>query len=261
MRRGSVAETTSDPGSGRRPRAIPAHDAVLDWLERELVAGRLRAGDHLPPERDLAARLGTSRTAVREALRVLQALGAVSRGTGSGPEAGTILVAAPAEALTRFLRLHVMLASIRTSDVVRARIALERESARLAAEHATRGDLQSMAAHVAAMRRPGLAAEEFNDLDTAFHVAIARATGNPLVCELTIALRTAMRQTLLDALSASPRLPRVTSRLQAEHQRLYDAIEARDGAAAADRVERHIARFYAPGRVSDEAAGAPAASD
>ena len=183
---------------------------------------------------------------VREALRVLEALGTVSQGTGSGPDAGTILVATPAEALTRFLRLHVMLASIGTADVVRARIALERESARLAAQHATPDDLALMAAHVAEMGRPRLCAEQFSDHDTAFHVAIARATGNPLVCELTIALRTAMRPTLVGALTASTHLPDVMRRLQAEHQGVYDAIKARDSAAAADRIEQHIERFYTP---------------
>jgi GntR family transcriptional regulator, transcriptional repressor for pyruvate dehydrogenase complex len=241
-----VADPTDDPEIVRRPRAIRAHDAVLDWLERELVAGRLRAGDRLPAERELSTQLGISRAAVREAIRVLEALGTVAQGTGSGPEAGTILVATPAVALTRFLRLHVMLASIGTADVVRARIALERESARLAARHATQDDLDVMAAHVAEMGRPGLSAEEFSDHDTEFHVAIARATGNLLVCELTIALRTAMRPTLVDALTSSTDLPLVMGRLQAEHQGVYDAIEAQDPVTAARRIEHHIERFYAP---------------
>jgi GntR family transcriptional regulator, transcriptional repressor for pyruvate dehydrogenase complex len=239
-------------GAGRL-RSTRAPDAVLDWLEAELVAGRLHASDRLPPERDLAASLGISRAGVREAIRILGALGTVSQATGSGREAGTILVATPAEALTRFLRLHVLLASIGQDDVMRARIALERESARLAAGRASAGDLAAMQAHLAAMRahlaemaRPGIGAEAFSDHDTAFHVALARASGNVLVCELTIALREAMRPMLVSGLAARADPAAAMAALVGEHRGILEAVTAGDGAAAASRVEAHIHGFYEP---------------
>jgi GntR family transcriptional repressor for pyruvate dehydrogenase complex len=226
-----------------RPRA---YELVLDRIEADLAGNRLQVGDHVPSERELALDLRISRPAVREAMRIMEAWGAVVQGTGSGPEAGTVLVASPAAALTRFLRLHVLLASIGPSDVVQARIALERESTRLAALHATASDHEIIAAHLAAMDQPGLDARVFNELDSAFHVAIAKATGNLLVAELTIALREAMRPRLLSALSAALDLPAVTTRLRADHRHIYEAIRTGQPQVAADLVEAHIVQFYGP---------------
>src|SRR5512135_147297 len=84
------------------------YELVLDRVEEQIASGRLRAGDRLPAERELAAALGVSRVAVREAMRVLQAMGVITQGTGSGPDAGTTLTAAPGEALTRLIRMHVL---------------------------------------------------------------------------------------------------------------------------------------------------------
>ena len=233
-------DTTGTTGTPRGR----AWEQVLDRVETDLAAGRLRVGDRLPPERELATDLGISRPAVREALRVLEAWGTVVQGTGSGPESGTVLIAAPAVALTRFLRLHVLLASIGSADVVRARVALERESTRLAARHATAEDHATIATHLQAMDDPFLDAAGFNEHDTAFHVAIAHATGNPLVAEMTTALREAMRPRLLSALQSSSDLAATTAQLRVDHHGIYDAIRRGRPEVAADLVETHITQFY-----------------
>ena len=238
---------TGPAGDGSAPAKVRAWEGVLDRVEADLAEGRLHVGDRLPPERELAADLGISRPAVREAIRVMEAWGTVVQGTGSGPESGTVLIAAPAAALTRFLRLHVLLASIDSSDVVRARIALERESTRLAARHATADDHRVMAEHLTAMDEPGLPADAFNEHDTRFHVAIAHATGNPLVAELTIALREAMRPRLLSALQSASDLATVTEQLRVDHHGVFDAIRRGRAEVAADLVEAHIAQFYGSG--------------
>ncbi len=232
-----------------RPRT---HELVIERIEEQIAAGRLKVGDRLPPERELAASLGVSRAGVREAIRVLEAMGTVAQNTGSGPDAGTILSAMPGDALARLISLHVMLASIDTGDVVRARIALERESTRLAAKHASPSDHALIAEHLTAMDDPDIGVEAFNEHDTAFHLAIARASGNVLVAELTTALRTAMRPTLLRALRAAEDFPSVGAQLRAQHHAIHTAIRDGDGALAAERVEAHIDGFYAE---THEAAG------
>lgn len=223
------------------------YELVLDRIEEQISSGRLRAGDRLPGERDLAAALGVSRVAVREAMRVLQTMGVIAQSTGSGRDAGTVLVAAPGPALTRLVRMHVMLASVGTDDVVRARIALERESARLAAANALDADHALLAEHLAVMADPACPVETFNDRDTAFHVTIAHASGNVLVAELTTALRNAMRGSLLGRLRGAADFRQVADRLTAEHHEIHAALLARDGARAADLVEAHIDAFYTRG--------------
>jgi GntR family transcriptional regulator, transcriptional repressor for pyruvate dehydrogenase complex len=234
-----VTDSSDGAERGRR-----IHEIVLWRIEEQIASGRLKIGDRLPAERDLAASLGVSRPAVREAIRVLEAMGTVVPGTGSGPDAGTLVAAVPGEALTHLVTLHVMLASFETSDVVRTRIALERESSRLAARHATASDLAAMMVDLDAMDNVDIAPEEFNDRDTAFHVGIARATGNQLLAELTTALRVAMRPTQLRALRGDPDFLATAARLGRDHRGIYQAIVDGDGALAADRVEAHIEAFY-----------------
>jgi GntR family transcriptional regulator, transcriptional repressor for pyruvate dehydrogenase complex len=223
------------------------YELVLDRIEEQIASGRLRVGDRLPAERDLAAALGVSRVAVREAMRVLQAMGLISQGTGSGREAGTILTAAPGEALTRLIRMHVLVASVGSEDLVRARVTLERESARLAADHAGDDDRARLAGLLATLEAPGVGVEEFNDADTAFHVAIARASGNTLVAELTTALRNAMRSTLLELLRGRADYAPVAARLGREHREIFEALLSGEGDRAADLVQAHIEGFYQPG--------------
>lgn len=221
------------------------YELVLDQIEEQIVSGQLRLGDRLPPERDLATMLGVSRAAIREALRVLEAQGVLRRPqVGTGPESGSVIAGMPSTGLTKLLRLHVALANFPLSDVVEARTILERASCRLAATHARPEHLAQMRDLLDRMAVPGIAIEEFNDCDTDFHLVVAEAAGNRLVADMTIALRNAMRHTLLRALAEVDDFPATAARLCAEHRGVYEAIVAGDAQAAADRVEQHIRTFY-----------------
>lgn len=222
---------------------IPTYELVLDQIQQQLQSGRLRAGDRLPAERDLAEMLGVSRAGVREAVGVLRALGVVRTGTGSAADAGTVLDAAPGDALTKFVELHILLASVQPSEVVKARVALEKESALLAAAAADTVDPAPILAVLDAMDDPELSAADFNELDTAFHVALARASGNHLVAEMTVALRNAMRGIILARLEGSADVTANRTQLRGEHRAIFDAVLAGDGPAAAELLERHIMGF------------------
>jgi len=155
------------------------YEIVLWRIQEQIASGRLQPGDRLPSEAELAASLGVGRPAVRDAIRVLEAMGTVSM--HSGPEGGVRLAAVPSESLTHLISLHVMLSNFGIRDVVRARIALERESVRLAARQAAAYDRVLVEEHLRAMEDSSTTLEEFNDLDTAFHLALVRATGNILL--------------------------------------------------------------------------------
>jgi len=154
---------------------VPTYELVLRRIEEQLINRTLRPGDRLPPERELAAALGASRPAVREALRVLQAQGVLRSAVGTGADSGTTVMAAPSGALTRLLRVHLAVASFPLSDVVEARVMLERFSAIGAAKAITPEALERIAAPLAAMDEPDIDRARFNELDTEFHVAIAEA--------------------------------------------------------------------------------------
>lgn len=89
-------------------------DVALDYFEEGISSGRLTNGDKLPSERDLAAQLGVSRGAVREAIRMLQALGILVSETGRGN--GTRVESSPSNAIGRILRLQLALSLVSFSD-------------------------------------------------------------------------------------------------------------------------------------------------
>ncbi|MGO2658291.1 FadR/GntR family transcriptional regulator [Mycetocola reblochoni] len=98
---------------------------VLDKIEADLVSGSLHPGDRLPGERQLAAELGVGRSSVREAIRVLDAMGLVQTNVGSGPQAGAIIVARPDGGMSMLMRLQVAATGFAVDDIVSSRVLLE----------------------------------------------------------------------------------------------------------------------------------------
>jgi len=224
------------------PRA-KTYELVVDRIEAQIMSGKLRVGDRLPAERDLASMLEVSRSAVREAIRVLQARGVLASTVGNGPESGTVITGSSSDALNRLLRLHVALTNFPIDQVVEARVMLERWSVRLAAKNASDADLAGLRTLLDEMDAEGISRATFNDLDTAFHVAIAEASGNRLVADLTGAMREAVRHSLLAAFSDTAEWESLANRFRAEHRAIYESIAQGDGPQASDTVEAHIRNF------------------
>ena len=216
------------------------HELVINAIEEQITAGSLTVGDPLPSERELAAKLEVSRAAVREALRVMESLGVVVSNVGSGRSAGTFIASMPKEALTRFLRLHVALANFSIEEAVETRIQLERSSTALATGRIHDDALAGMNASLAIMDTPGVSLEAFNDADTAFHVAIAHASGNQLLSDLTEAIRGSLRRPILDAFHEVEDPRALMSQLQEEHHAIMQAIVDRDTEHAVQLTEDHI---------------------
>ena len=219
-----------------------AHQVVLAHIEKQLLAGELHNGDQLPPERDLAATLGVSRSAVREALRVLQAQGLVA--SQPGPGRGTRLSDSQGEALGRLFRLHLALASTSISDLTETRIALERATAALAAHNAKPARLRAIERRLQAMEDT-FDLDAFNELDTEFHVEIARAADNRFIGNLTAAIRQALRAPIRAASLALDDWQELRSDLVAQHRQVYETIRSGDAERAASVMEAHIRTAYA----------------
>ncbi len=219
-----------------------SHEIVLEWVERELAARRLTLGGRLPGERALAEELGVSRAAVREGLRVLEALGVVRSAVGSGPTAGTFVVAEPSVAWSAALRLHLASDHLRTADIVQTRVLLETWSA----EHVEPGtaEVARAAALLTEMDDPALPLEDFLERDAAFHVALASAAGNVLVAAMMASIRDAIRGYTLALARAVPEWAATAGRLRAEHRAIQSAAELGDGARMAELLRAHIEGYY-----------------
>ncbi|SDB86534.1 DNA-binding transcriptional regulator, FadR family [Raineyella antarctica] len=218
-----------------------AYQVVLEHIEEAILGGTLLVGQLLPPERDLAAQLGVSRAAVREAIHALVAQGVLT--SSVGPRGGTRVAAMQAEALKRVLRLQVALADFPVSDVSEVRIALERTTIAAAC--------RDIAPEVLAQIREVLdlmsAAEdpdEFNALDTRFHVLIATAGHNELATDMTIAIRESLRRPILGAEKVMDGWPAFRGSAMDQHERIYAALAAGDAQEAAAAMEAHIRASY-----------------
>lgn len=215
-----------------------ANEVVMTWVTEELTNGRLHIGDRLPGERTLAETLGVSRSSVREALRVLEALGSVRSATGSGPQAGTIITASPEQALSLALKLQLATRNVEYRDVAETRLLLET----WAAQHAdpALGEWQQAEALLERMEEAAVTIDDFLAWDAEFHVTLARSAANPLISTLMEALRLSIAEHASAAAQALPDWGRTAARLRREHREILEAFRTGDGANASALLRAHI---------------------
>ncbi|MDY6054747.1 FadR/GntR family transcriptional regulator [Micrococcus sp.] len=225
------------------------YSVVTDWLEGELRAGRIRVGDKLPGERALAEHFQISRASVREATRILDAMGLVRSSTGSGPQAGAVVVSEPSAALGWALRLHIATRALPVADLVDMRVLLETQGAR---EAAARPDHPERAAVLAEAQElfeqmdvPGLPSDSFHPLDTRFHEVLASLADNLVLDTMLASLRQAVLGYVRETVSTLPDWESVRVNLQQEHREILEAVTARDTDRAVAALTRHIEGFSA----------------
>ncbi len=221
-----------------------AWQLVLERVETDLLEGRLRPGDRLPPERELATTLGVGRSSVREALRVLEVMGLIRTGTGSGPSSGAIIIATPQGGMSALLRLQVAAQGFPLDDVVRTRLVLE--SAVVDALAADDGrDTAAARAVIEAMDARDLTPAEFLALDAQLHLALAEASGNVVIAAMMAGLRTAIESYVQAGAAGIADWDAAADRLRREHRSIVDAVDAGDAGRARTLVHDHITGYYA----------------
>lgn len=207
------------------------HAQLVQQILEFIQARNLAPGDKLPPERQLAELLGTSRNSVREALRALAQQGHLQ----SRPGDGTYVQqpdAEPAAALQQALESRKR----RLHEVFALRRILESGLAELAAENATASDLTRLKALVYDQQRARETGQDGQHFDAAFHLQVARATHNQVLLDVMLALNTLLDESRCLDLQ---RPARVSVSPEA-HLAIIDAIEARDPQRARKEMERHL---------------------
>jgi GntR family transcriptional repressor for pyruvate dehydrogenase complex len=197
-----------------------------------IAGGHVKAGDRLPPERELAQLFGVGRSTLREAVRVLESLGLVEVRAGEG----TFL--AEGDAATTQAQLPPALFSKWTTQVnlFELRTVLEPGLASLAARRATADYLTKMHEALAAQAAQVQRGELGTDEDATFHELIAEATRNPALIHLMQHLARSLRETRDSSLQRDGR----PTRSLWENRAILAAIEARKPTLAARRMQAHI---------------------
>ncbi len=206
---------------------------VFAFLRDQLLAGRLRSGDRLIPERDLAVQLGVSRPILREALRGLSMIGVVEIRS----RVGTVVRQPDVSVLSDFFAFSLAQQGDLIDDVMQARIAIECQAIRLACSRATTVDFERLRAalrHVeATIDDPTQGAEA----DFEFHAALVRAARSETLTGLYAAMSTLLRRSHRDRRFLIDAEPAIKRYLLDDHRRVFDALVAADEEKA-DRVLR-----------------------
>lgn len=165
----------------KRPSVV---EEIIESFKQALIHGELRPGQRLPSEAELAQQLGVGRTALREAMKMLEALGVVNIQQGDG----THIVDEPSPSLLNPLVFAIMLEAGMGAELLELRSLVQVGYCQLAAQKATPEDLERVAEAAQAWesyaRRTDRDVDRLTELDLDFHYAILYATHSPLVIKI-----------------------------------------------------------------------------
>lgn len=221
------------------PRTQTTGQAVEQHIKELIKARRLLAGDKLPPERQLAQRLGVSRSTLRAALLSLSEQGVITARQGSG-----WIVQPSREVVAANLAVYLSLEEVTFDELFAARQAIEPPIAASAAEHRTEAQISAMERCIQAMETTS-EPESYLQADSDFHALLAAASQNAvfsLIIMPTFHLLHELRQRLASEHS-------VVSASHLEHRQILEAIRRQDPEAAKQAMLKHIEHFVARGRL------------
>lgn len=206
---------------------------AINRIKEMIVSGELHPGDRLPKEADLAAWLGLSRNALREAVRALSLINVLDVRQGDGTYVTSLEPHVLLEALSFVVDLHRDATVLNFLEVRRV---LEPAAASMAAQHMTDGDIAELAGILAGLDEEAtVEALVANDLK--FHQRIAEGSGNPVLASL------------LDTLSAPTTRARIwrgltqggaVARTREQHVAIHQAIASRQPDVARAWATVHI---------------------
>ena len=229
------------------------YQQIVEQIERSILEGQLKPGDQLPPERDLAGQFAVSRTAIREAMKVLREKGLIEsqHGRGTFVTDGTSQVIR--NSVDRMMTMKLNQPQV-AGHLMEVRELLEPGIAARAAVVADDKDIAAMREAYDAMERAGDNADAFIEADLDFHLALAEAADNPLILALIDSIVALLREerTRLFYVNGGPQ------RGQFHHRRILEAVTKHDPDAARRAMEAHLNQVADDARRTPEPPAEPA---
>jgi GntR family transcriptional repressor for pyruvate dehydrogenase complex len=209
------------------------YEQIVQQIEESVLNGTLKPGDQLPAERELAQRLGVSRTAVREAVKALREKGLVEAYSGRG----TFVTDGTTQAARQSFDLMVKIGQQEGAPhLAELRLILEPGIAALAAVRAKEEDLTALRETVAVMDRAQDDPEAYIEADLDFHLALAETVANPLILSLIDSIVGLLREQRIKIFNVEGG----PQRGQVHHKRILDAMERRDAEMARTAMRAHL---------------------
>jgi GntR family transcriptional regulator, transcriptional repressor for pyruvate dehydrogenase complex len=214
-------------------------------LRNMIHNGELRAGDRLPPERDLAKLLGVSRPTLRAGIRSLSTVGILQSRQGAGtfvaPRGDSpMLDSSPLQMLSA---LH----GFTSDEMFEARLALEMSIAGLAAERADSEQMTLLAEEITGMYASLTDPEQYLVHDMQFHQTVAAASGNRILT----ALMNMVAATLFEARSKTVHRALDLKDSAEQHHNIYRALRERNPEAARQAMRDHLLKTQEAQRLEE----------
>lgn len=214
-------------------RASRLYEQIVQQIEESIRESKLKPGDQLPAERELALEFGVSRTAVREAVKTLCEKGLVEAYSGRG----TFVTSGKSQSMRHSLDSFMKSGDLQNLTYVsEMREILEPEFTALAATRIEEHQLAMMREAVATMDRSMKDPDAYIEADLDFHLALAEAAGNPLILSLLDSIVGVLREQRsgIFGVKGGPQ------RGQVHHKLILEAIEQRDAAKARKAMRTHL---------------------
>ena len=213
-------------------RKIRVSEEIIGQVRDLITSGRLKVGDRLPAERELAKTLDVGRSTVREAIRALESLGILQ----ARPGEGTFLVANPADKRPDPFAANLFNSWDNQHKLFEVRMVIEPDLAALAARRATPDHIQRMREILNDQEQ--LVRQGGNGIkaDTTFHFLLAEASGNDILLRIMDGLMDRLQETREASLNTGGRPLRSLK----QHRAILRAVEARDPETAELRMREHI---------------------
>ena len=209
---------------------------IIEQIKQVLFSGKLKPGDKLPTERQLAEQFNVSRLLVREALHILESMGLLSIKAGSN---GGAFVTIPDYRVTADVyRSLVKLGKVSIQHLVETRNIIEPTAALLAAERASEHDIQLMQESIKSMKNV-LKKKEDTIIAYSFppfHSTVINASKNPVLA-LTFS---AMQDLIYDAYKNITVTPEIMKKNILGHMKIVEAIKQRDQEKAFTAMQKHL---------------------
>ena len=209
----------------------------IDVVMRVVAECREESRERLPPERELAARLGLSRSRLRTAMQSLVDRGIIWREVGNGTYLGRrpLMTA-------KHVRAADLGSLVNPREVFETRLLIEPELARLAAMRAKSVHIEELSSCLEQMHR-STRVEDWARGDLRFHTTISDAAGNALLSMILATVHSNLNREHLGGLLDNLRARENVRASNADHARIAEAIQRRETDEAAAAMRRHIVRL------------------
>lgn len=217
------------------------------YFADEILEGRLKRGDQIESDRELAKKLNVGRSAVREALKVLDVLGMIDIRLGQG----TYITSRETNFFSVPLSWSLFLDGTQVKSILQVRGALELRAVQLASQCEDKNKLDKLTDIYYRMQKTFQESKDTDNLqhalqetlnaDIEFHTCIAECSGNPIILSMLTTIRNFLKRVSGTGMVDSEQLQAVVE----EHQKLYGAIISGNVDAATQTMMKHLAASMA----------------